>query len=292
MSHSPNPHTNLLNVFIQIANNKGILLKKMIQQTHRIANKINEATETKQICSAAFLDISQAFVKVWHTGLLYKLRLSFPLNYFIPIKSYLTNRHFRVKVDNEFSDLLPIHAGVPQGSVLGPLLYLIYTSNLPSSPDTTKATFADDTAVLAIDPNAVAASQKQQTSLDAIHHWLFLWQLKANGSKSTHITFRETCPAVYINNEPLPQAEDVKYLGLHLDRRLTWHKHIFSKRKHLGTILTKLYWLLGRKSKLDLNNKLLIYKIAIKPIWTSNYGARPPPRTLKLWNAFNRKPCV
>jgi hypothetical protein len=131
--------------------------------------------------------------------------------------------------------------------------------------------------VLAIDPNAVAAIQKLQTSLDAIHQWLSLWRLKANGSKSTHITFsnrQETCPAVYINNEPLPQAEDVKYFGLHLDRRLTWHKHIFTKRKHLGTILTKLYRLLGRKSKLDLNNMLFIYKVAIKPIWT--YG-------IQLW---------
>jgi hypothetical protein len=86
---------------------------------------------------------------VWHTGLLYKLRLSFPLNYLILLKSYLTNRHFRVKVDNEFSDL-PIHAGVPQGNVLGTLPYLLYTY-LPFTPDTTTATFADDTAVLAID---------------------------------------------------------------------------------------------------------------------------------------------
>jgi hypothetical protein len=172
---------------------------------------------------------------VWHTGLLYKLRLSFPLNYVILLKSYLTNKHFRVKVDNEFFDLLPILAGVPQGSVLGPLLYLLHTSDLTSSPDTTTATFADDTAVLAIDPNAVVASQKLQNSLNTIHHWLSLWRLKENGTKSTHITFtnrRETCFAVYINNEPLPQAKDVKYLGLHLGRRLTWHKHIFTKRKY------------------------------------------------------------
>jgi hypothetical protein len=107
---------------------------------------------------------------VWHTGLLYEFRLSFPLNYFVLLKSYLTNRHFRVKVDNEYS-ALPIHAGVPQGSVLGPLLYLLYTSDHPSSPDTTTTTFADDTAVLAIDPNAIAASQKLETNLDAIHHW-------------------------------------------------------------------------------------------------------------------------
>jgi hypothetical protein len=76
-------------------------------------------------------------------------------------------------------------------------------------------------------------------------------------------------PVVYINNEPLLQAEDVKYLGIHLDKCLTWHKHIFTERKHLGITLAKLYWLLGHRSKLNLNNKL-IYKVAIKPIWT--YG--------------------
>jgi hypothetical protein len=57
----------------------------------------------------------------------------------------------------------------------------------------------------------------------------------------------------------LPQTEEVKYLGLCLDRRLTCHKHIFTKRKQLGITLTKMYGLLGRKSKLSINNKLLIY---------------------------------
>jgi hypothetical protein len=61
-----------------------------------------------------------------------------------------------------------------------------------------------------------------------------------------------------------------------LDKRPTWHKHIFTKPKHLGITLTKLYWLLGRRSKLNLSKKLLIYKVAIKPIWT--YG-------IQLWGA-------
>jgi hypothetical protein len=78
---------------------------------------------------------------------------------------------------------------------------------------------------------------------------------------------RETCPPVHINNIQLPQ-EDVKYFGLHLDRRLTWHKHILAKRKKLGIILIKMYWLLGRKSKLSTSNKFLIYKTILKLIWT------------------------
>jgi hypothetical protein len=69
-----------------------------IEQTHGIVQRISEALENKQYCSAAFLDISQAFDKVWHTGLLYKLRRSLPLNYLLILKSYLHSRHFLVKV--------------------------------------------------------------------------------------------------------------------------------------------------------------------------------------------------
>jgi hypothetical protein len=75
-------------------------------------------------------------------------------------------------------------------------------------------------------------------------------------------------PPVHINKVELPQEEDVKYLGQHLDWSLTWHKHIFAKRKQLEITLTKMYWLPGRKSKLSTSNKLLIYKTIFKPMWT------------------------
>jgi hypothetical protein len=153
---------------------------------------------------------------VWHTGLLHKLWQILPLSYYLILKSYLYNRHFQVKVEDSCADLLPINAEVPQGSALGPLLCLLYTADLPTSPDSTIAIFADDTAVLATDPDPAIASHKSQTSLLAIQHRLAKWWLKANGSKSTHVTFttrRATCPGVHLYNEQLPQAEEVEYIS-------------------------------------------------------------------------------
>jgi hypothetical protein len=102
---------------------------------------------------------------------LYKLRQSLPLNYFLIIKSYLHSRHFLVKVETKYAELSSVNAGVPQGSVLGPLLYVLFTADLPTSPEFTVATFADDTAVVAVDSDPAITSQKLQTDLLAIQDW-------------------------------------------------------------------------------------------------------------------------
>ena len=142
------------------------------EQVHRIANIINKALEENKYCTAAFLDISQAFDKVWHQGLLYKLKLLFSDSIYNILRSYLENRYFLIKYRDACSPLLPVLSGVPQGSVLGPLLYLLYTADLPITPESTTATFADDTAVLTIHEDPEAAAHILQEHLNKIQLWL------------------------------------------------------------------------------------------------------------------------
>lgn len=247
------------------------------EQCHRIINTIIDTLETKKYCSAVFLDVQQAFDRVWHDGLLYKIKKLLPAPYFLFFKSYLGHRNAYVKVKDEKSPKIEIRSGIPQGSVLGPILYTLYTADMPISPRVTIATYADDTAIAAVDECPQNASFNIQSELNDLENWYKRWNIKVNSEKSSHITFslrRGDCPPVIINNEPIPKHNTVKYLGMTLDRSLTWKPHIKAKQNMLKIKSRKLYWLLGPKSKLNLNNKIRVYKAILKPVWT--YG-------IQLW---------
>ncbi|GBP27303.1 RNA-directed DNA polymerase from mobile element jockey [Eumeta japonica] len=226
-----------------------------IEQVHRLVDVIGRALENKLYCCAAFLDISQAFDKVWHSGLLYKIKKMLPHSFFPLLKSYLENRCYEVKINSDTSDMHQIY---------------------PITPTTT-ATYADDTAILSTHENQDSASDSLQQHLNLIEKWLRQWRIKANTDKSVQVTFtlrRKTCPPVKLCNVEIPQADDAKYLGIHLDRRLTWRKHIWTKRKQLDCKLRGMYWLIGCKSQLSDASKMTIYKTILKPVWT--YG-------IQLW---------
>ncbi|GBP68593.1 RNA-directed DNA polymerase from mobile element jockey [Eumeta japonica] len=149
-----------------------------IEQVHRLVDVIGRALENKLYCCAAFLDISQAFDKVWHSGLLYKIKKMLPHSFFPLLKSYLENRCYEVKINSDTSDMHVIRSGVPQGSVLGPVLYLIYTADLPAHASTTTATYADDTAILSTHENQDSASDSLQQHLNLIENGLDSGELR------------------------------------------------------------------------------------------------------------------
>lgn len=110
-----------------------------IEQAYTVRDEIISSLKNKEVCAAVFLDIQQAFDKVWHLGLLYKIKLLPPFQYYLLFQSYLSERKFMVKYeyDNELSQLFDVQAGVPQGSLLGPFLYMIYTADIPMNGETT-----------------------------------------------------------------------------------------------------------------------------------------------------------
>ncbi|GBP96767.1 Probable RNA-directed DNA polymerase from transposon BS [Eumeta japonica] len=132
---------------------------------------------------------------------------------------------------------------------------------------------------LSIHKHPEVASQQLQTHIADLEKWLHKWKINVNASKSVHITFtlrQKNCPPISINGVTIPEQRQVRYLGIHLDRRLTWTHHIAAKITQLKIRTSQLYWLMGSHSSLSLDHKVLLYKAALKPIWL--YG-------IQLWGS-------
>lgn len=155
---------------------------KKLSTTHqllRVAEYISKGFTRKQCTAAIFLDVEKAFDRVWISGLVAKLiKINAPWHISKLIHSYLTNRSFTVQVKKTYSSVRPIHAGTPQGSVLGPLLFNIYMNDIPLNPMTKIALFADDTAILARAYTPNFARKHLQNHLNSIELWLQENQIK------------------------------------------------------------------------------------------------------------------
>ncbi|XP_043604109.1 dynein beta chain, ciliary-like, partial [Bombus pyrosoma] len=141
-----------------------------------------------------------------------------------------------------------IKAGVPQGSVLGPILYTLYTADIPTTVNSKTLTFADDTVLLTRHANPETAAALLQEHITKIGKWLQSKQIKANTSKCNHITFtlrKGKTPDIQLNGAHIAQTKYVKYLGIHLDTRLTWKHHIKSITNRMREKMKQMYWLIN-----------------------------------------------
>lgn len=267
-------------------------------QLHTLINNAKEELTEGKSTGLICMDVSKAFDLVWHDGLIYKMReLDFPSYLTAIIRNFLTDRSFSVSIGNYDSSTYSIPAGVPQGSVISPILYNLYTHDMPSHDDTSLTLFADDTAFRASHThvcNILTALREHSTQ---ISEYMELWKININREKTQAIFItrrrtREVPKRTFkIFNKSIKWATEAKYLGVILDKRLTMKDHVSFVLRKVNTAISTLYPLLCRKSKLNLQNKLLIYKMAIRPIMTyatpAYYHLLAPTNSKKLQIAQN-----
>lgn len=243
--------------------------------THQLLRLVEEAMEAldrKEYFGALLLDVSKAFDSVWHEGLLFKLyTLGIPSSHVRLIRSYLQDRTFHVKAGLGVSTRRQIRAGVPQGSVLGPVLYILYTADLPRSPRVELALYADDTALYTKSRSLPLVWRRLQSAVDDIAGWALKWRLSFNAIKSQALIITRrpvpaVLPPVVLRGSPVPWSNTVRYLGVTIDTRLTWRQHISEVRcRGLGR-LRELYPVLNTSSSLPPHIGLTIYKSLIRPL--------------------------
>ncbi|GFT14625.1 RNA-directed DNA polymerase from mobile element jockey [Trichonephila clavipes] len=241
-------------------------------QLLRTTNLIIDGFNTHRTTGGIFLDVEKAFDRVWHNGLIFKLiQINLPPYLIKIIYEYLSNRTFQVKINSIHSRIGSIQAGTPQGSILSPLLYSLYTYDFPTSPTVEVCLFADDAAILSQARSPEIVRKNLQSYLIKLKKWLTLWRISINTSKSQAILFKKgnyknkLNPLKLFRNH-IPWCDEVQYLGVALDKKLTYRNHILQTSKKFKLKLFTLHRLLSKKSKLNLDKKRLIYLQHLLPV--------------------------
>jgi hypothetical protein len=222
-----------------------------------------------------FLNVKKAFDSVWHVGLLHKLVIPYCYLYLTKIIAFfLSDRSFHVSVNKTDSATHPIPYGVPQGAILSPFLYNFFTVDLLQSNESETATFLDDIAIFVSSGNPGVACDILQQHLDSFSMYFKQCKININADKTQAIYFTRCwsprkLPTAHIRVEshPIPWSTKVKYLGVTLDKRLTFADHrarSIEKSEKAFRILYPFFNI--RKSKLNVHNKILLYKTCIRSI--------------------------
>ena len=249
-----------------------------------IQDKITMAMDKNEYSMGIFLDLAKAFDTVDHKILLAKLEhygiRGNALNWF---KSYLTNRYQKVSCNGRLSNLQLIEFGVPQGSILGPLLFLIYINDLPNSSSILHyILFADDSNVFLSHASYDQLFQLANNELTSASDWFKANKLSLNLSKTNYIIFRSTKKLIpnntnelLIDNKIIPEVLTTKFLGVHIDQNLKWKTHITEIsnkiKKNIG-IIKRVSYLLPLYVLTDLYYTLIYpYLTYCNLIWSSTY---------------------
>jgi hypothetical protein len=244
-----------------------------------LTQKIVETLNRKKKLCAIFFDISKAFDKLWRAGIFYKMhKLNISPTLVKWVEAFLANRSFNVKVGNTRSSSGKIDTGVPQGSVLGPLLFLIFINDIPKAQSPNRAytsLFADDLTTMFIYDKPGKINKIMSRYLAELETWLKNWRLDMSPSKCCYTIFANkvskpnVVPTLY--DTPIPYSKNPVLLGVTFDEQLSFNKQIENiktksiKRMNLIKILSSKHFKLKEKTLLS------IYKSLIRSIIEYNF---------------------
>ena len=217
---------------------------------------------------AIFLDISKAFDKVWHDGLIHKLKcngISGSLLRFF--ENYISNRHQGVTLNGTESSWRSISAGVPQGSVLGPLLFLVYINDLTENIKSQMRLFADDSSVFTPVTDVLVTHEQLVKDLETVSNWGYQWKMVFNPDitkQAVEVIFsvkkkKPHHPDLNFNGIPVAREDHTKHLGVYLDSRLNFSKHIHEAIRNATKGLSLLKYLSKYVPRKILNLSYILY---------------------------------
>ena len=215
-----------------------------------LTHTIYESLDKGHDVTAVYLDISNYFNQIWHEGLIYKCKHEFAISgpLLSWLESYLSNRTQKVKIDeNTHSSTKSLRAGCPQGSVLGPLLALMYLNDLSTRVINHTLIYADDTSLYAsYDYTNIDETQRAlQKDLDAILDYGKRWAITFNATKTLQQTFsHKRAPRnlqLKFSQHDIPIVQTHKHLGVTLSQNLKFHEHINTIIKKTNIAMSPLY---------------------------------------------------
>ena len=242
-------------------------INQLLAITDEMYKSFDDGFEVRSV----FLDISKGFDKVWLEGLTFKSKQNgISGNLLKLLCDSLKNRKQRVLLNGQVLDWSDVRAGVPQGSILGPLLFLIYINDLSEGLSSNAKLFADDTSLFSVIHDSNTSALELNSDLAKINRWAFQWKMSFNPDpkkQTQEVIFSRKSKAIshaslIFNNNNVIQTTSQKHLGIILDTRLSFEKH-------LETVLCKINKTIGLIRKLQnlLPRTALItlYKAFVRP---------------------------
>ena len=251
--------------------------KGTVEAIKEINEKISSALNNGKHVGAIFIDLQKAFDTINRKKLIEKLeRNGLGKGFCGVLKSYLENRKSCIRLDNDYSDMTTTTYGVPQGSILGPILFLIYMNDINLKKKLNLILFADDIMSLEIENTFDELNSKLQRSLNLIQDWCQTNELYISEEKTKFIIFNNKLdiqPKLFLHKEKcnrktcksacneIIRVKQIKYLGIEIDEKWSFQNHVEGICKKLRQIMPKLYFI---KKFLNLENKKIVYDSWIK----------------------------